>query len=499
MGKIKNKLIFAFAATIAVLLLMMLLNSEYSKRTASTHKIIEGRIEPALNILHDFKSYNKELYLLSSNKIATQQDERITNQIKIITEVELPHLIKKTEELISSFPLDDTKLSAFKQIIFLSDDAIRTVKDILSLLQTSNDYSEPDKLLKAKYILNNKLAVESTEIDHAVVVLRLDFNKESRSKRAALTAQLNNLSKIILITSIIAILLSHFVAFKTIRSIVGPIQILKEGAKRISKGDYDHKVILKGKDELTMLGNNFNEMAESLNNSFDSINRKNKELEQFVYIASHDLQEPLRTIVSFTELLSEQFKGKLDEAGDEYIRFIGKAASRMQYLVKDLMDHSRLGSDKNLEVVDCHKLVLGVKDDLSQFIEDKGGQLVIGDLPKVQGYKTSLRLLFQNLINNAMKFQKPNVKSVVEIFYEDDQKFWKFGIKDNGIGIAAKNKERIFSIFKRLHSRDEYEGTGIGLAHCAKITELHGGSIWVTSELNKGSTFYFTLSKDSIK
>ena len=498
MNKIKNKLIFAFGATIAVLLLVMLLNSEYSKKSASTHNRLESRIEPALKVLNDFQSYNKELYLLSVNKVATHQDEGITNQIKIITEVELPHLNKKTLDLVSVFPIDDPKLSAFKQIISLSDDAILTVKGICQLLHTSNDYTEADKLLEARDILNNKLAVETTEIRHAVTALQLDFNKESKAKRAELTEQLNNLSRIILISSITAILISHFVAFKTIRSIVRPIKILKDGAKRISQGDYEHRVRLRGNDELTMLGNNFNEMAGSLGESFDSINRKNKELEQFVYIASHDLQEPLRTITSFTELLSGQFKGKLNDTGDEYIRFIVQATSRMHYLVKDLMDYSRLGNDKNVELVDCQNLVLGVRDDLSKFIEDKGGELVIRELPQVQGYKTSLRLLFQNLINNAMKFQKTDVKPLVEVFYEENKNFWKFGVKDNGIGIEDQHKEKIFSIFKRLHSRNEYEGTGIGLAHCQKIAEMHGGTIGVSSELNKGSTFYFTIAKGLI-
>ena len=169
----------------------------------------------------------------------------------------------------------------------------------------------------------------------------------------------------------------------------------------------------------------------------------------------------------------------------------------MHCLVKDLMDYSRLGSDKDIELVDCKNLVLGVKDDLSKLIEDKGGQLVIGELPKVHGYKTSLRLLFQNLINNAMKFQNPDISPLVEIFYKENKNFWEFGVKDNGIGIEDQHKEKIFSIFKRLHSRNEYEGTGIGLAHCQKITEMHGGTIRVTSEPNKGSTFYFTLAKGS--
>lgn len=495
MNKIKNKLIFAFGGYIVVVLLIVVLYSAYSKKSAGAHSRLELRIDPALNVLNDFHSYNKELFLLSLNKITAYQDEGITNRIKIITEVELPHLNREAFDLISNFSPDDPKLSAFKRIVSLSDNSISTVKDIYMLLHTRNDYADPDKLLRARNLLNNKLTVETTNINHAVATLQLDFNQENKLKRAELRNQLNNSSQIILATSAMAILIGLFVAFKTIRSIIRPIRILKEGAKRISEGDYEHRVQLNGSDELTMLGNSFNEMAGSLDKSFDSIKRKNKELEQFVYIASHDLQEPLRTIHSFTELLSDQFTGKLNEVGEHYLRFISQASTRMQYLVKDLMDYSRLGNDKNLELIDCMSMLLGVKDDLAELMKDTGGELVIDELPEVQGYKTSLRLLFQNLINNAMKFQKPDVKPIVAVFHEADENFWKFGVKDNGIGIEDKHKEKIFSIFKRLHSQNEFEGTGIGLAHCQKIVEMHGGTIWVTSEPDKGSTFYFTLAK----
>jgi len=493
--KIRNKLIFAFGGYIVVVLLIVALYSAYSKKSASAHNRLELRIDPALNVLNDFHSYNKELFLLSLNKITAYQDEGITNRIKIIIEVELPHLNREAFDLISSFSPDDPKLATFKQIISLSNKSILTVKDINVLLRTRNDYTDTDKLLRAKDILNNKLTIENTDMNHAIAALQLDFTQENKSKRAELRDQLNNSAKIILITSTMAILIGLFVAFRTIRSIVRPIKILKEGAKRISNGDYEHRVYLKGNDELTMLGNSFNEMADSLSKSFDSIKRKNKELEQFVYIASHDLQEPLRTIRSFTKLLSNQFTGKLDETGEHYLRFISQASTRMQYLVKDLMDYSRLGNDKDLELIDSMSLVLGVKDDLAELMKDTGGKLVVGELPQVQGYKTSLRLLFQNLINNAMKFQKADVKPVVEVFHEEDENFWKFGVKDNGIGIEDHHKEKIFSIFKRLHSQNEFEGTGIGLAHCQKIVDMHDGTIWVTSEPIKGSTFYFTLSK----
>ena len=499
MGKIRNKLIIAFGSTIVVLLLGMVLNSQYLKKSAATHNALDLRIEPAVQILHDFDSYNKELFLLTLNKVATDQEGVITNRIKKITEVELPNLKTKTFKLISRFSLDNPNRLVFINLITLSDISIESVQEIYTLLKTKNDYKDLDKLRRATDILNNKLKIESNGIENAVATLQHDFNQERKSKRAELTMQLNNLSRIILITNTIGIMIGLFIAFNTIRSIVNRVQILKIGAKRISKGDYEHRVFLKGNDELTMLGNNFNEMAGSLSKSFENIKRKNKELEQFVYIASHDLQEPLRTIDSFSQLLSEQFDGKLNENGDQYIRFILKATSQMRCLVKDLMDYGRLGNDENLELVDCKSLVLGVKDELTELIKDSDSTLVINNLPNVQGYRTPLMLIFQNLINNALKFQKPDAKPRVEISHIESKNFWQFSVKDNGIGIPAEHKEKIFSIFKRLHSRSEYEGTGIGLAHCQKIVQMHGGKVWVTSAPEEGSTFFFTIAKKIIE
>jgi signal transduction histidine kinase len=347
----------------------MVLNSQYLKKSAATHNALELRIEPAVRILHDFDSYNKELFLLALNKVATDQEGVITNRIKKITEVELPNLKTKTFKLISSFSLDNPNRLVFINLITLSDISIESVQEIYTLLKTKNDYKDLDKLRRATDILNNKLKLESNGIENAVATLQHDFNLERKSKRAELTMQLNNLSRIILITNTIGIMIGLFIAFNTIRSLVNRIQILKIGAKRISKGDYEHRVCLKGNDELTMLGNNFNEMAGSLSESFEKIKRKNKELEQFVYIASHDLQEPLRTIDSFSQLLSEQFQGKLNENGNQYISFILKATTRMRCLVKDLMDYGRLGNDENLELVDCKSLVLGVKDELAEQIK----------------------------------------------------------------------------------------------------------------------------------
>ena len=221
--------------------------------------------------------------------------------------------------------------------------------------------------------------------------------------------------------------------------------------------------------------------------------RKNKELEQFAYIASHDLQEPLRTVNSFVELLMKDYHGKLDHNADTYLQFISQAATRMSTLIKGLLDYSRIGQDKEPTTVDCNSIIKEIQADFGTIINESQATLDIDELPKLKGYETELRLLFQNLISNAIKFQKKGTVPQIKISAQKENKRWKFSFADNGIGIATEHKQRIFSIFQRLHTKSEYDGTGIGLAHCQKIVDLHGGKIWVESKPNEGSTFYLTI------
>lgn len=220
---------------------------------------------------------------------------------------------------------------------------------------------------------------------------------------------------------------------------------------------------------------------------------KNKELEQFAYAASHDLQEPLRTVTSFTELLAEEYSHLFDETGQKSIRFITEATGRMSELIKGLLDYGRIGLNRELKTVDCAKLLKEIQNDLASVIAETDAKLESDALPKIQAYETEMRMLFQNLITNAIKFRKPGTTPRISVTSESVNGAWKFDVKDNGIGIPEEYKERIFVIYQRLHTRDQYEGIGMGLAHCQKIVELHGGTIWVDSQSGKGSTFSFTI------
>lgn len=221
----------------------------------------------------------------------------------------------------------------------------------------------------------------------------------------------------------------------------------------------------------------------------------NKELEQFAYITSHDLQEPLRTILSCSEFLLNEYNDKLGGNGEKYLGFILESSKRMRELVTGLLDYSRIGNEKKEAQIDCNRMVADVLVDLAEAIKECNSHIHIQQLPVLNAYPTELRQLFQNLVSNAIKYRHKDVEPQIHIKAEEQSKHWLFAIQDNGIGINELDKEKVFIIFKRLHNRNEYEGTGIGLAHCKKIVELHGGKIWVESTPGIGSTFYFTVLK----
>lgn len=220
---------------------------------------------------------------------------------------------------------------------------------------------------------------------------------------------------------------------------------------------------------------------------------QNLELEQFSQIVSHDLQEPLRSLSSFAELLHKKYADKIDDKSKTYIDFIYTSSKRMQSLVKGLLTYSKIGKENELTDVDCNQIVQEVLFDMTISLKESQAKVSIETLPKLNGYPLELRQLFQNLISNALKYVAHGVIPNITISAKKKENEWLFSVHDNGIGISEQNQNKIFTIFKRLHNSNQYEGTGIGLSHCKKIVDLHGGIIWVDSKINEGSTFYFTI------
>jgi signal transduction histidine kinase len=246
--------------------------------------------------------------------------------------------------------------------------------------------------------------------------------------------------------------------------------------------------------------NRYSDALANVNNllmhNTEELKRSNAELEQFAYVASHDLQEPLRMITSYVQLLEKRYKPKLDGDAIEFINYAVDGANRMQTLIYSLLEYSRVNRVKPFESVNVSDLLVEIKKDLSMAIEENNAEIIYGELPDLYGDKVLLGQLFFNLIGNAIKFKgKDPVKITISGKKTGDE--YLFSVADNGIGIQKEYLEKIFIIFQRLHTKDKYPGTGIGLAICKKIVERHNGRIWVDSKVNEGSVFYFTINTSS--
>jgi PAS domain S-box-containing protein len=223
--------------------------------------------------------------------------------------------------------------------------------------------------------------------------------------------------------------------------------------------------------------------------------KQNKELEQFNYIASHDLQEPLITLIGYSNLLKEEYNSILDEEGQLFLDFIGKSATRMRSLIAGLLEYTRISTSENLFLTDLNELVQDCLSNLDDRITQTKAQLSIAPLPTINCSPLYISSLFQNLLSNALKFTPKGTAPQISITYEERATDWLFKVKDNGIGINKKSQSEIFIMFRRLHNQDDYTGYGIGLAHCKRIVELHNGELWLESNQGEGCTFLFTLSK----
>ena len=320
----------------------------------------------------------------------------------------------------------------------------------------------------------------------------------------------------------VLILFILFFAYSASRSFTRPIVRLHQMSQEVAKGNYQIEVEVDSKDEIGSLTAAFNAMTKSLAKATAELEEKSKvlfkhltisnqqkkelkavnhELDSFVYTASHDLRAPLRGIASFATFLEEDYKAKLDDQGKDYINEIRKGASKMNILIEDLLTLSRISRIKNpYENVNVRQLIDSVLERIAFDIKEKKVELVIQkDLPTIVCDRIKMAEVFLNLINNAIKFSSKNQKESrprVEVGYEGEEGLHKFYVKDNGIGIDPKYHEQVFGIFKRLHTDQEYEGTGAGLSIIKRVVDDHQGKIWIDSEVGRGAAFYFTISKE---
>jgi signal transduction histidine kinase len=351
--------------------------------------------------------------------------------------------------------------------------------------------------------------------------LQADLASERRQAAAGLNGSVTTLDAICLGIGVSLLVILIVLAFSLERSVIRPLSRLAADARQVADGDFVHHVDPGGPQEVRTVGTDVNRMRErilaelsavraahvsleaahasleaahaSLEARTEDLQRSNAELEQFAYVASHDLQEPLRKVASFCELLQRRYAGRLDERADQYIELAVDGAKRMQQLINDLLAFSRVGrTAQRQEEVACGVLLAQAWANLGPAVRAAHATIEQGDLPVVLGEASLLTAVFQNLLSNALKFAGEQVPRI-SVSARREGAHWLFSFSDNGIGIPAEYADRIFVIFQRLHDRAAYPGTGIGLAMCRKIIEYHGGRIWLDTAVTSGARFCFIL------
>ena len=327
------------------------------------------------------------------------------------------------------------------------------------------------------------------------------------SSRTMVAIQIAAAAIIVLAGALLLLLLDRMVS--------RPVMTLAEQVRDVAAGNHGRHIESGGSPELSSLAADVDGMRrkisaelsevrearsqiewvnEQLKAQAEELTRSNRDLEQFAYVASHDLQEPLRKVASFCQLLQRRYSGQLDERADQYIAFAVDGAQRMQRLINDLLAFSRIGRlTAGFTEVDLNKVLGDVQSQLDARAEDDGAEISWSELPTVEGEEPLLTTLFVNLIGNSLKFRRPDVPPVVRVTAEREGDEWHINVRDNGIGIEAEFADKVFVIFQRLHARDAYEGTGIGLAIVKKIVEYHGGRIWLDLDVEEGTSINFTL------
>ncbi|MFC3862847.1 ATP-binding protein [Deinococcus antarcticus] len=373
----------------------------------------------------------------------------------------------------------------------------RSLADAVELVENGKGAA---RTRQAKVILTDMIGFENNRLTLAVTSSRV---------------VLGRVQLLVPLGLLLGMLLLLWAGRRVIRLLSHTMGALTDNARRIASGEYDHRIAPLRVRELDVLSGQVHQMAvavadrerqlqagratlEQANAQLEQANlnlqRSNRELERFAYVASHDLQEPLRTIGSYTELLARRYSGQLDARADQYIEFTMSATQRLKNLIQDLLVFSRVQrATRTVSAIDLDALLQDVRQELQTRLEEVGGELRIASLPTVTANRELLHHVFLNLIGNALKFHVPGRAPVVKVSAGRQADGWVFHVQDNGIGIEEQYHERIFEAFRRLHHASQYEGSGIGLSVTRSAVEQHGGRIWLQSTPGQGSTFSFNL------
>jgi signal transduction histidine kinase len=450
-----------------------------------------------------------------ASQAADQLDNALVNQETGVRGYALSAQLSFLSPYTDGTAAEKTALNSLRQLA--SQLPAATTRDIDAVADQADfwriHYAEPtisQVSLTKKPVLSPDIVTGKTDFDAlraTVVTLEQDITSARSSALATLNDAGAALDAVFIAVAIGLALIVVLLALGLRATAIRPLDRLAAQVRRVAGGDFGHEVTVHGPREVTHLAADVNTMRERILQELSAtqetnavlqarateLQRSNSELEQFAYVASHDLQEPLRKVASFSQLLQRRYAGQLDARADQYIEFAVDGAKRMQALINDLLAYSRVGrSERELALVSSDAALTQARANLAEQIEETGATIETGHLPLVLAELPLLIAVFQNLLSNALKFSGGKPPRVV-ITVRRDEPFWLFAFSDNGIGIEPEYAERIFVIFQRLHERSAYSGTGIGLSMTRKIIENFGGRIWLDTTVTEGTRFYFTL------
>jgi signal transduction histidine kinase len=538
---IKQRIIWSFTLLACLFVVSGVVTNIILHKNREMSKRLTDVVDPSLKSLDDLRKIMLESKMYTTNWVFLRYKQEDKDMLKKIHESDYKQVKSQLETYARSWDgriWSDSLHSLFHGF----EELLAVEKNIMTSLQSFSDYDDPVIKLEAERIVEDDILPRTAKL---LVCLDAIYNRGmtvQAEEGVKLEKASMNLRLFTIILAIATICAGIFLSVYMTKIIVRPVSRIHHIVNDLGKGitnkikdrvngdeigmmvrsvnnlsdklrataSFAHEVGVRNFDvpfeplsnedalgkALMTMRDNLKEGEETLEVQNRELERKNKELEQFAYVASHDLQEPLRTISSFVKLLDNQYKGKLDDKADKYLSYIVHSSDRMRTFITDLLEYSRIGNEMKMEVVDCNKLIKEVLDDLEIAIQETNAQVRVGLLPVIVGHPTEIKQLFHNLIFNAIKFRKKDEAPRINISATTTHDYWQFSVADNGIGIEREHHDRIFIIFQRLHTRSEYPGSGIGLSHCKKIVELHSGEIWLESEAGKGSTFYFTIQRN---
>jgi signal transduction histidine kinase len=409
---------------------------------------------------------------------------------------DIPAILQEASLMVKSNPKQDGKLNYISER--LSTWQANFAEPLMEARKKAIAGDDPMAGANYEKLINSKIKLKYDRYvmnDIMAAFKEFDANeyKIRRLKRQELSKSIAETNKISLYVTGFSVALGLLIALLITLHISGRIRKMVALAEKISENDFETNIRDSSRDELGKLSRALNGMSSNLKKSFTELKRTNAELDKFILLASHDIKEPIRMISIYTQLLLRKCENMLGKEENEYADFVQEGVHRIQSLIHDLLIYTQAGRHElNYKIVNCEEIVKSLCTKLKSKIDETGARLIYNGLPQIESDEALLFQLLENLVDNAIKFHKEaNPEIIINARRLDTE--WLFSIQDNGIGMEQHYEDRVFSVFQRLHERDKYTGTGIGLALCKKIIELHGGRIWFKSNPGEGSIFYFTL------